>query len=202
MREHFDKAAKPELLEWCVGIDEDDEESFALAEHSKIAIVRPGWGRNRALNAAAELSDGLILFELADDEGAFRGWDEDLRKRMPLDRPGALMIDDEGGCLVSKTIINRLRYEQVGYFHHPEYRGLFSDDHHTLHAYLDGVAIEARDLSFPHKHYSRGQAPFDEIYARQNAPEQFQHDLAVYNRLNPDYPTPLVKVPSGVLQHR
>ena len=65
-------------------------------------------------------------------------------------------------------ILNRARYEQLGYIFHPDYTSMYADDEFTRHAKKDGVLHEALHIKMRHERFER-----DEVYERQQGPARF-----------------------------
>jgi len=138
-----------------------------------------------ATNVAAQCAIGKVLVVISDDIYPCDDWDQQLKNIPQLwsGEPCVVRVStgcatDEGG-LLTVQILNRERYEQVGYLFHPSYVSMWADDDFTQHAEMDGVVVEAKHILF-----SRGRGPIserrtDQVYRRQNDPARYDYGAAV-----------------------
>lgn len=172
-------------VEYVLCIDLDDRETHGMP------LLPGGYGRaciaiNRdrkcpvdAWNMAAAASSGQILITAADDMFPPPHWDTALLAAIPsLDRPYAIEVksgtspaDDDWMRVMLHSIITRPYYELVGNFLYPEYVGYYADCDFTEMARRDGVVIDARHLTFQHRHWIGTAVPHDEVYQRQDSEE-------------------------------
>lgn len=138
-----------------------------------------------ATNTAAQCAVGKVLVVISDDIYPCPQWDLALKSLAALwgDTPSVVRVKtggtgDERG-LLTVQILNRERYEKLGYLFHPAYVSMFSDDEFTIHAERDGVIVNAPDILFRHEHWSTGERPMDAVYERQNAPRRYKFGEAL-----------------------
>lgn len=144
---------------------------------------------NDATNVAAAASIGRILVVISDDVFPCENWDLELLKVRQLlsSNPCVVQVSTGGTAdqrgLLTVQILNRARYDQVGYIFHPSYISMFGDDEFSEHARRDGVLVQALDITFRHEHWSNPGAagkPTDEVYRKQNDPSRYQYGQALY----------------------
>lgn len=138
-----------------------------------------------ATNRAAQVSRGDILVYLSDDFKCFDNWGVAVKKAFEGEsRPLLIKVDD---CLQKFTVpvltipmMNRLMYERLGYFWHPEYKSMFVDEDLYWTTYKMGAMKLCPTLQFPHEHPANGKAPDDEVYRRSAA--NWEQGKAVFKR--------------------
>lgn len=138
-----------------------------------------------ATNVAAQCAVGKVLVVISDDIYPCEHWDLRLKEIPQLcgDEPCVVRVrtggtgDDRG--LLTVQILNRVRYEQIGYLFHPGFVSMHSDDEFSIRAAQDGVLVDAPDILFRHEHWSTGERPMDPVYERQNAPKRYQYGAAL-----------------------
>lgn len=138
-----------------------------------------------ATNVAAQCAVGKVLVVISDDTYPCPYWDANLRNVPGLfsDKPCVVRVrtggtgDDRG--LLTIQILNRIRYEKVGYLFHPAFASMFSDDEFSIRAAQDGVLVDAPDILMPHEHWTTGERPKDSVYERQNAPARYKYGAAL-----------------------
>jgi hypothetical protein len=204
MRMWFERAAKPEDVEYIFACNRDDPTLPALKDaldkqpHGGRAITNNFHGSAPAWDAAANASTGSVLIQAQDDVEPPRGWDAALLKEyingtVGAASPAFIAVSDgyRKDRLCCTAIMNRARYEQCGHFLCPEYLSVFSDDEVTYRAYRDQLAglctvIEARDLIFLHRHaYHDASVPMDATYAKENSAEAYRIGAALFAKRNP-----------------
>jgi hypothetical protein len=190
-------------VEYILGIDKADietymktmsrfQESCVVGRKTEISIegipVAVNFDRQCAVdgwNAAGRMATGRFLITAADDMFPPEHWDTELLKAIPsLDGEYALEVksgtspaDDEWMRCMLHSFITRPYYERIGNFFYPEYFGMYADVDFGDMARRDGVVVDARHLTFQHKHWIGTNIEFDEIYQRQNA--QAKYDLGM-----------------------
>jgi hypothetical protein len=140
-----------------------------------------------ATNVAALGAVGHVLVVISDDIYPCHEWDWALRKIPELwgDKPCVVRVSTGGSAdhsgLLTIQILNRVRYEQIGYLFHPSYVSMYSDAEFTEHAEADGVVVNAPHIMFRHEHPTTpgSAAEVDEVYQRQNAPERYEYGEAL-----------------------
>jgi len=180
----MDRARHPERIEHIFAFDDDDKESFPLSRFNSVCIKRSG-GCVAAWNAGAERANGRIIVQLSDDWNPPQYWDDELRNRLDTSKPQVLAIHDghREDDLLCMAIMTRKRYLDQGFMFHPDFTGVFSDNHFTDMAKKDGVIVDAKDLVFEHAHPIFGKAEVDETYANQNSELAYKFGKSVYDRL-------------------
>jgi hypothetical protein len=189
----FDRAAKPDAVEYIFAVNSDDPtvERLAQLAHGTgtLFCMATFRGSAPAWNAAAALSRGKLLIQGQDDVVPPLHWDELLCTELDragllfpwADKPAFIAVSDgyRKDKLCCTAIMNRARYEQCGEFLFPGYLSVFSDDEVTLRAYGDAedgkcTLIEARHLVFKHEHaYHNASVPMDDTYRKENSQEAY-----------------------------
>lgn len=128
---------------------------------------------NAGAAAAPFFTDWYVV--ISDDVLPDEGWDEDLRKvmnRFRFGQPAVIAVDtmdqEDPTHTLTVQILNRARYEQLGYIFHPDYTSMYADDEFTEHAKRDGVLVEALHIKMKHERFER-----DEVYERQQGDARF-----------------------------
>lgn len=178
-----------------------DFPSELTAEQVAPARLVPNYGprcSNDATNVAAAASIGRILVVISDDIYPCEHWDLDLLSVRELlgSKPCVVQVstggtaDDRG--LLTVQILNRARFDQLGYIFHPSYISMYGDDEFSEHARRDGVLVQARHILFPHEHWSNPGAagqPTDEVYRKQNDPSRYEYGRRLFMyRAGKDFP--------------
>lgn len=178
-------AVKPVTVEYILCCHSSDVSAFlhdVLATESECPIgdfrLVNNVGTNSAVanwNKAAKISTGDVLLLIADDAFPCKRWDLELAGVLP-DLGEHVIRTSTGGMadnygLIIHPIMTRAYYERYGYVLYPEYQHVHCDTDFTRQAERDGVIIEARHLLFPHRHFSHGDCPEDDVYRRANGPE-------------------------------
>lgn len=130
-----------------------------------------------AWNACGKAATGCFLITAADDMFPPPHWDTALLAACPsLDREYVLEVksgtspaDDEWFRCMLHSFMTRPYYERIGNFFYPEYVGYYADVDFTEMARKDGVVIDARHLTFQHRHWIGTSVPHDEVYQRQDS---------------------------------
>lgn len=180
-----DLAEFPEQIEHVFAIDSDDKESAPLRRFHHV-VVPAGGGCVRAWNFAAGICTAPVYIQLSDDWIPTPKWDSEIIARIgDLSQPKVLAISDghRKDNLLCMAIMTRKYYEQDWFMFHPDFTGVYSDNHFTDTAYARGAVIEARDIVFEHKHPAFETAKMDATYAAQNNPARYRQGLEVFNRL-------------------
>lgn len=147
-------------------------------------------------NCAAKQAKGNVIILVADDSFPCPHWDTELSKviaefdgieNMEFVIHVSTGSEHRDPQLISLPILNRARYDRLGYALYPEYPSVFADDDFTEHAYRDAregrcVVIVARQLMFEHRHHSFGKAPEDAVYQWQNRPEAYKIGAQIFTR--------------------
>jgi len=185
MNHWLSRAKNPDAIEHIFALDADDETSLPLAANYSV-VVEPGGGCVRAWNAAAAKSAGAILVQMSDDFDCPMHWDEEIIERIgdPA-RPSVLNIDDgyRKDGLICTAIFTRARYQEQGYFLHPEFISMYSDNWFSHCAHRDGIVIDAKDLLFEHLHPAAGKGEMDDTYKASNHSSRYLQGEAVFNKL-------------------
>ncbi len=92
---------------------------------------------------------------------------------------GTSPADDEWMRAQLHSFITRPYYERIGNFFYPEYVGMYADCDATEMARMHGVMVDARHLTFQHRHWIGTNIPNDEVYQRQNAQENYDLGLRI-----------------------
>jgi hypothetical protein len=185
----LDFAVEPELIEHIFAVDADDKSSSFLTLYNHVKQP-PGGGCVAAWNRAFSDTRAPIVVQMSDDFTPPMQWDrlilEEFQKAGGLDKPLVLQVSDghRKDGLMTMAIATRQYVNQDGFLFHPDFRGMYSDNWFCELAQKRGSVIDARErLTFDHDHPAFTGKPLDETYARQNAPEEYAHGLAVIKRL-------------------
>lgn len=150
------------------------------------APARLVWNTGRqcstdATNHAAQCAVGRCLVVISDDVLPCENWDVELGKIGALwgDKECVIRVRTAGTAdargLLAVQILNRRRYERLGYLFHPSYVSMFGDDEFSLHAERDGVIVDAPHILMRHLHWTTGEREMDEVYFRQNHRERYHY---------------------------
>ncbi len=163
MRMWFERAARPEEVEYVFAVNEEDSLCENIVHDARIIAAKFGAraymvvdffpGSAPAWDAAARASTGKILIQASDDVEPPVHWDVALAlaytgdpnyaKSTPFfmydKEPNVIAVADgfRKDDLMTIAICNRGRYEQCGEFLHSGYRSVWSDDDFTYRAYRD-----------------------------------------------------------------
>lgn len=186
----LDRARNPDAIEHIFALDPDDPTigPFIACRH----VMSQGHGPVAAWNAAAAACHGQVLLQMSDDWDPPMHWDHlileaigDTSKESVLSVSDGHRTDD----LIVMAICTRRRYERQGYFLHPSFFSMFSDNWFSHCARRDGVVIEARDrITFEHVHPAFGRADMDQTYARSNAAEHYEKGAEIFEKLKSKQP--------------
>jgi hypothetical protein len=173
------KCSDFQLVEWIFAVDQSDEKTLhAICDFvmnfmypNVTMVVNQGYQTcNAALNKAARVSKGDILFDVCDDVGCPDRWDDLVRECIPDPTVNVMLRvgDGQNSELCPHPILSRKRYEMLGYFMHPDFDPFhgYSDEDATLRAKKDGSMIERLDIIFEHRHPAFGKSEWDDIYKR------------------------------------
>ena len=177
--------------EYILCMDEAQAESLPSWESGtcRTVVNRARPCATDAFNCAARASTGEILFLASDDCFPPASWDRELveASRQAASRDFVIWVST--GCdndcrLILVPILSRERFLRYGYALHPDYPTVYADNEFTEVAERDGVIIDMRrKIFFDHRHFTRPDGlPFDEVYARQNHPEQYRRGWQTLNR--------------------
>jgi len=176
-------------VEYILCVDTADKDKWPDFSDTSI-VMAENTGRQCAVDAwnqAARASTGKVLISAADDCFPPPHWDTELLAVIPdLDGQYAVDVksgtspgDDDWALWMLHSIITRAYYERIGNFFYPEYFGMYADLDFGEMAHRDGVVVNARHLTFQHRHWIGTCVPFDEIYQRQNAQSKYDFGLGV-----------------------
>ena len=186
-RQWLNRATHPDRVEHLFAFDFNDEQSMPLAVYRH--VIQTGNGASvGAWNLAAAASCGDILIQINDDFEPPMGWDLMIEQSFAgkYADPAALKVSDghRTDDLLCIAVINRARYQQQGFFLHPRFKSVFSDDFHSWSAYKDGIVIDANHIVIEHHHpfFNEGKG-WDEVYAIHNSPERYKEGAAIFEEL-------------------
>lgn len=189
-RQWLNRAKHPDRVEHFFVMDFDDEQSVPLCVYRHIIQTNREGASVGAWNLAAAASCGQILIQINDDFNPPMHWDalieEAFAQQPDRQKPAVLRVSDghrqdEQLCI---AIMNRARYEQQGYFLHPRFKSVFSDDYYSWAAYRDGIVIDAKHIVIEHDHpFFKGGAGWDETYATHNSRQRYIEGEAIFKEL-------------------
>ncbi len=144
----------------------------------------------QAWNLAGKAATGRFLITAADDMFPPPHWDTLLLEACPsLDgeyvlevKSGTSPADDEWFRCMLHSFMTRPYYERIGNFFYPEYVGYYADVDFTEMARRDGVVVDARHLTFQHRHWIGTNVPQDEVYMRQASDVNTQIGMEILGR--------------------
>lgn len=186
----LNRAAHPDRVEHLFAIDFDDAESVPLCVYRHVIQANKEGASVGAWNLAAGASCGQILVQINDDFEPPMHWDKLIEEAFTLadepNIPAVLRVSDghRADDLLCIAVINRARYAQQGFFLHPRFKSVFSDDYHSWAAYRDGIVIDASHIVIEHHHpfFNEGKG-WDEVYAVHNSTERYQQGAAIFEEL-------------------
>lgn len=191
-------ANHPEDVEYILVCDK----RWGFAELPKLPtgtdlIFKAVWNTGRkcyvdGVNIAAQYATGDVLIVNADDQFPCEHWDTELIRSMGLEdgQKHEFVIEiatntpseHDRGILVM-PILSRVRYQKLGYVLYPAYESMYSDNDFCEMAKRDQCIINARHLTFPHRHPIFDQSqPWDKAYQAQNRQEAYNLGLAVLEK--------------------
>ena len=192
-------AARPDLVEWIYGVDEEDESCVPLRSMPHVVVPPPTWDVEKeggtlclAMNMMAEKSTGGLLFQMADDWHGPYHWDAWFREVMAphMDEPKMLTLPDHprrpaGFDLCCFPLITRKLYENNGHFYYPEYRHVYVDTDISIRTRRFNQRVDVPVIpGFFHDHPFLSGRPSDEVYERANSKPAYQYGEAIYNKRN------------------
>lgn len=144
------------------------------------------------VNIAAAYATGDVLIVNADDQYPCAHWDKRLRicldthpekdNNFVLEVNTDTPAEHERGILVM-PILSRARYEKLGYVLYPAYESMYSDNDFCEMAKRDQCIIDARHLTFPHRHpIFHQEVEWDVAYKTQNRPQAYELGRAVLEK--------------------
>ncbi len=155
-------------VEHILCVDKSDIELpiyMELFRKSKI-VLSDGDCAVDAVNAGAKRATGNILMFMADDFDCFKDWDVSVESAMVKKGMVLKTFDSIQKWIVTLTIMDREYYEMNGYYYYPEYRHMFCDTDLTHKADIEGRLVFRNDITFKHKHYTRGETKKDALNER------------------------------------
>lgn len=181
----LDLAERPDLIEHIFLMDDDDPESEPLRRMHHLTIPAGG-GCVAAWNQGIFANESPVFVQMSDDWIPPLRWDEQILARLgDLDKPSVLAVSDgiRTDKLICMAICTRKYLVQDGFFFHPRFKGVFSDNWFTEQAYARGAVIEARDLVFTHEHPLATGKTLDQTYEIQNSTERYAQGRRVLEDL-------------------
>lgn len=161
----LDLASKPDLVEYLLCIDSDNNNSpktSIIKENSKEffypLINGESVGPVQKSNFAAQNSSSNCILFAADDLSPNKNWDYDIHNCTNWDNDVVLRIPDNTEetqqrlhpYLIVNPAISRKRYEKFGYFYHPKFYATFSDNFFSFLAHKDDIVIHNEEIVFYH----------------------------------------------------
>lgn len=189
-RQWLNRAAHPDRVEHLFAIDFDDGDSVPLCVYRHVIQTNKEGASVGAWNLAAAASCGEILVQINDDFEPPMHWDTLIEEAFTCaeepGKPAVLRVSDghRTDDLLCIAVMNRARYAQQGFFLHPRFKSVFSDDYHSWSAYRDGIVIDASHIVIEHHHpfFNDGKG-WDEVYAVHNSTERYQQGAAIFEEL-------------------
>ena len=166
---------------------DDDDTTYDEMDLRPAKVIRGprrdvvAWTNDIAVRVAG---DYRLLASLGDDHRPRTpGWVQKMLAALG-GRPGVAYGDDlhRGAALATAPVVSSAIVAALGYLAPAELTHLCLD----LFAMQVGADLDhlvyLPDVVIEHCHHSAGKAPWDEGYARANAPEMYAHDNAAYGR--------------------
>ena len=187
----LNSAANPWNVEHIFAVDADDKESSEMAKQF-VSVRSEEKSCVAAWNLAAKKARGELIVQLSDDWAPPLHWDLrllELVKDRDLAREQVVIAVNDGhrrDDLLCMAILSRARLEAQGDLFFGGYESVFSDNEFSVHAWKDGVVVDARDkLTFEHVHPAFGKAPMDKTYERNNSDKRYAAGAALFKERNP-----------------
>ena len=187
-------------VEYVLSVDSADVDMWPDL-HGTGIVLTENTGRQCAVdgwNAAGRASTGKFLITAADDMFPPPHWDTELKKVVPnMDGEYAVEVltgtspaDDEWMRCMLHSLITRKYYERIGSnFFDPRFFGMYADVWFTEVARHHGVVIDARHLTFKHRHWIGTNVSYDDIYQRQNSAQRYDRGMEILGDLRAEgYP--------------
>jgi len=180
-------ADNPEAIEYILAVDSADitqvtaEPPIILVENKGRQCCVDAW------NLAAAHSTGKVIITVADDIYTPPHWDTELLKvlgnltneKVAEVKSGTSPMDDEWMRCLFISILTRSYYNRYGYVFHPKFESMYCDVWFTEQARSDEVVVDARHLTFQHKHWIGTTVPYDEVYQKQDSRERMDRGLII-----------------------
>jgi len=177
-------ANKPNRIQHILGIDCDDSRYGGNEK-----IITPNGGCVGGWNACAKNAKGKYIVQLSDDFLPIRGWDDEIRKRLPdPEKPSVLAVSDghRKDDLLCMAICTKKTLDYLGgHLFHPEYAqcsGIFSDNEFTLRT--KEIQVNARDLVFEHRNPLWTGASQDDVFKKHNSEQNYTIGAEIFKRRN------------------
>ena len=178
-------ASHPNRIQHILGVDEDNP---AYGGNEK--IVTPNGGCIGGWNACAKEAKGKYIVQLSDDFVPVRGWDNEIRKRLPNPEAPAVLAVSDGhrkDDLLCMAICTKKTLDYLGgHLFHPEYAqcsGIFSDNEFTLRT--KEIQVDARDLVFTHNNPFWTGSEGDDVFKKHNRQENYELGQQIFKARNP-----------------
>jgi len=158
-----------------------------------------------ATNHAAACAVGKVLVVISDDIYPCENWDRELKKVKQLWGSEECVVRVKTGGTMDKhglltvQILNRKRYEKLGYLFHPSYLSMYADNEFTAHAEQDGVVVNT-DIVMPHHHWSNGMRQMDPVYEAQNERSRYEWGEQIFGYRSQYEFAP--EMPDGIMETR
>ena len=183
----IESAANPGMVEHVFACQDDDQQSRRLP-NVVTTPSPPDWASSSVdnWNEAARVSRGDILVVIADDLFPFNRWDEALARvhETANHEPYvAQMPDNLAGCdgLIRHPVMNRKLYDKHGFIFHPEFWGVYCDNHLSALCHNQVTVLRLEYLKgWIHKHPIGKESKWDSVTALQNSGKAYQYGNAVF----------------------
>lgn len=173
--EWLDKAKNPDAIEHIFGFNKDDvmNDIFKYDKSHKHIVnkqkVGLGGDAVKNWNNCASISNGELLFCIADDFHPFTNWDSVLLDKLGVRMYGFYVIsinDFDGGMHISGNLDNEMNrdrllcrhpimtkslYHTRGYVFYPSYSGFCCDNDLTIESLKRGYLLDFTELTFKHE---------------------------------------------------
>lgn len=196
--EWLENCGNPMEVEYLIGLDNGDPTIEKYKE--RFESIKDKWGRfeinvgdsTDSVKASYRVAKTIsttteILFQISDDTGSVCQWDYELIKSFSIvdnfKEPKALFVNDgywPFGTVFVHPIMNRALYNKLGFILYPDYTSMFADNDFTEVCRKLNCFIEVPQLTFQHKHYSKGFNTFDETYAKRNNQQEFNKNQQIF----------------------
>lgn len=175
-------------VEYILGMDLADQSKWPPTDQGITHVINTGPSTAVAgWNATGKAATGRFLITAADDMFPPPHWDTELLKVIPdLDgeyvievKSGTSPADDEWMRCMLHSFMTRPYYERIGNFFYPGYVGYYADVDFGDMARMHGVVVDARHLTFQHRHWIGTSVPQDEVYMRQASDANSQLGMSI-----------------------
>jgi glycosyl transferase/beta-hydroxylase protein BlmF len=184
-------ASKPQLIEFCLYIDLDDDSCGQIEFSENVKIVRgPRMWLSSMYNALITAASGDYFFWSGDDVIFLTyGWDEELRKGIKSfpSKLGVVHVNDMATSYPQKYatigMVHRIWVDVFGYIFTPHLRDNGIDFWISNVANQTGRRLYLGDVKVEHRQYRQGKVTIDQTYIDRLDDHKTYSPLEIYRLL-------------------